>query len=478
MPTFSGETPTKPADAQYTYTFSGWSPEVVAVTGEATYTAQFTSTLNKYVITFVNYDSTPLQSGEVEYGTLPAYTGDTPIKPTDAQYTYTFSGWDAEVVAVTGETTYTAQFTTTLNKYAISFVNYDGTPLLSGEVEYGTLPAYTGETPTKPADAQYTYTFAGWSPEITAVTGNATYTATFTSELNKYTVTFMNGNDVLQSEKVEYGTMLQYNGNTPTKPADAQYTYTFAGWDAELTAVTGDATYTAQFTTTLNKYAIVFANDDGTPLQSSEVEYGTTPAYTGDTPTKPVDAQYTYTFAGWTPEIVAVTGDATYTAVFEETLNTYTITWQDEDGNVIMTDEIEYGTIPTFTGTTPTKAATNEYTYEFAGWLPKIKSVTKDICYTTFFERNKIEPTIYTVNINGENCSLNINNQYPEGTVITIEAVADECFEFQQWSDGNKDNPRTITVTANTNLTAEFNKVRYTVTGEPSTGGKVQIRKQ
>ena len=294
-----------------------------------------------------------------------------------------------------------------------------------------------------------------------------------------YTITFVNYDGTpLQSSEVEYGSTPAYTGETPTKPADAQYTYTFAGWDAELTAVTGDATYTAQFTTTLNKYAIVFANDDGTPLQSSEVEYGTTPAYTGETPTKPADAQYTYTFNGWTPEIVAVTGNATYTAVFEETLNTYTITWQDEDGNVIKTDEVGYGQMPEYTGTTPTKEATNEYTYEFAGWLPKIKSVTKDICYTTFFERNKIEPTVYTVNINGENCSLNINNQYPEGTVITLEAVADECFEFRQWSDGNKDNPRTITVTANTNLTAEFNKVRYTVTGEPSTGGKVQIRKQ
>ncbi len=156
----------------------------------------------------------------------------------------------------------------------------------------------------------------------------------------------------------------------------------------------------------------------------------------------------------------------------------YTITWQDEDGNVIKTDQVAQGTTPAFTGTTPTKPATNEYTYEFAGWLPKIKPATENAKYTTFFERNKIETSVYTVNINGENCSLNINNQYPEGTVITLEAVADECFEFQQWSDGNKDNPRTITVTANTNLTAEFNKVRYTVTGEPSTGGKVQIRKQ
>ena len=156
----------------------------------------------------------------------------------------------------------------------------------------------------------------------------------------------------------------------------------------------------------------------------------------------------------------------------------YTITWQDEDGNVIKTDQVAQGTTPAFTGTTPTKPATNEYTYEFAGWLPKIQPATKDICYTTFFERNKIETPVYTVNINGENCSLNINNQYPEGTVITLEAVADECFEFQQWSDGNKENPRTVTVTKDMSLTAEFNKVRYTVTGQPSTGGKVQIRKQ
>ena len=153
---------------------------------------------------------------------------------------------------------------------------------------------------------------------------------------------------------------------------------------------------------------------------------------------------------------------------------TYTVTWQDEDGNVIKTNEVGQGTTPAFTGTTPTKEG-----YTFAGWLPNIKPATKDICYTTYFiPTQQQENKVYTVNINGENCSLNINNQYPEGTVITLEAVADECFEFQQWSDGNKDNPRTITVTANTNLTAEFNKVRYTVTGEPSTGGKVQIRKQ
>ena len=158
------------------------------------------------------------------------------------------------------------------------------------------------------------------------------------------------------------------------------------------------------------------------------------------------------------------------------TTDQFTITWQDENGNILKTDQVENGTTPAYTGTTPTKEG-----YDFIGWLPNIKPATENTKYTTYFiPQTQAEEKVYTVNINGENCSLNINNQYPEGTVITIEAVADECFEFQQWSDGNKDNPRTVTVTKDMNLTAEFNKLRYTITGEvdSSKGGKVQIIKK
>ncbi|MBO4871886.1 MAG: hypothetical protein J5496_00525 [Lachnospiraceae bacterium] len=334
-PVYNGETPTKPADAQYTYTFVGWTPEITSVTDNVIYTATYEGKLKKYTITFVNEDGTELQSSQVEYGKTPAYEGATPTKPADAQYTYTFAGWTPEITPVEGDATYTATYESTLNKYTIKFVNEDGTELQSSEVEYGKTPAYEGATPIKAADAQYTYTFAGWTPKITSVTDNATYTATYDSTLNKYTITFVNEDGTeLQSGKVEYGQTPVYNGATPTKAADAQYTYTFAGWTPEITPVEGEATYTATYDGTLNKYTIKFVNEDGTELQSSEVEYGKTPAYEGATPTKAATAQYTYTFAGWTPEIVPVNGDATYTAIFLAEINQYDLTF-DLDGGTL-----------------------------------------------------------------------------------------------------------------------------------------------
>lgn len=64
-------------------------------------------------------------------------------------------------------------------------------------------------------------------------------------------------------------------------------------------------------------YRVEFRNWDGTLLQDSQIGEGSMPEYTGDTPMRPDDEQYTYTFTGWTPEIVVVTEDATYTATYD-----------------------------------------------------------------------------------------------------------------------------------------------------------------
>ena len=110
-PTYDGPTPTKPSTAQYTYTFSGWSPVPGPITQATNFVPQFTETLNEYTVTWRNYDNTVLETDTVGYGLMPTYDGATPTKPSTPDYVYTFSGWDPEVQIVRGNQTYTAQFT-------------------------------------------------------------------------------------------------------------------------------------------------------------------------------------------------------------------------------------------------------------------------------------------------------------------------------------------------------------------------------
>ena len=67
------------------------------------------------------------------------------------------------------------------------------------------------------------------------------------------------------------------------------------------------------------KYTVTWKNEDGTTIDTTSVYEGTTPTYDGETPEKAEDENNTYTFAGWSPEVTAVTGDVTYTAQFDAT---------------------------------------------------------------------------------------------------------------------------------------------------------------
>ena len=109
----------------------------------------------------------------------------------------------------------------------------------------------TAETTT--STAQYTYAFDGWTwtPAGSTVTSDVTATANFTRTLNSYTVTWKNGSTTLETDaSVDYGETPTYDGSTPTKDADALYTYAFSGWSPAVGAITGNTTYTAQFTAT------------------------------------------------------------------------------------------------------------------------------------------------------------------------------------------------------------------------------------
>ena len=381
-PAYTGTTPTKAATAQYTYSFKGWSPEIVAVTGDTTYTAEFNSVLREYTVTWKNGD-TVLQSTKVAYGTKPAYTGTTPTKAATAQYTYSFKGWSPEIIAVTGDTTYTAEFNATTNIYKITWKNGNSV-LKINEVRYGEMPTYSGDIPQKTATAQYTYVFKGWSPEVSAVTGDTTYNAVFDAILNEYTIIWKCDDKVLQTEKIAYGETPKFNGTTPQKEATDQYTYVFKGWSPDISEVTGDTTYNALFDAITNQYTVTWKNGD-TVLQSGKVAYGEKPTYSGDTPTKAATAQYTYVFKGWSPAVSNVTGDATYTAVFDEIVNEYTVTWKNGD-TVLATDSVPYGKTPVYNGKAPVKEETNRYSYSFKGWTPEVADVTGNATYTAVFD--------------------------------------------------------------------------------------------
>lgn len=80
----------------------------------------------------------------------------------------------------------------------MTFYDENGTTILpvggdnSKSYPYDTPAALVEQpaTPTKTATDAYTYTFNGWTPALAEVTGNATYTATYTPVAKQYTITF------------------------------------------------------------------------------------------------------------------------------------------------------------------------------------------------------------------------------------------------------------------------------------------------
>lgn len=89
-----------------------------------------------------------------------------------------------------GETTVTVN--TAILSYSIRFVNYDGSLLKSETVQYGVTPSYSG-TPTRPTDADYIYTFTGWSPTPYAANKNQIYVAQYSRTANHKTVKYWDG---------------------------------------------------------------------------------------------------------------------------------------------------------------------------------------------------------------------------------------------------------------------------------------------
>ena len=228
----------------------------------ATYTAVFEA--QKVTATFKNYDGTTLYTNSnVTSGTTPTYGGSTPTKPstqTESEVTtYTFSGWSPALGAITTNTTYTAQFSssTSPRQYLIRFLMDDGeTVIQSSNVNYGGTPiAPADEDVTKIADESFTYAFAGWDANndgvvdgVSEVTGAQDYKAVFTATpivvvptynitvgaYSNGTVTLTAGGDV-QVVPAEGGVYNYLEGTTIIVKATANRGFHFTEWSDHTT---------------------------------------------------------------------------------------------------------------------------------------------------------------------------------------------------------------------------------------------------
>ncbi|MBR2790783.1 MAG: InlB B-repeat-containing protein [Eggerthellaceae bacterium] len=267
-----------PAGGSFTGTFSYGVTEQDGLDGKAEFAMFFDYTFDDYAnyseasgycsvpvvprVEFVNYDGSPLQTGAFPYGQTPVYTGSTPTRPQDPMYTYEFAGWDPEIVAVEGgldpdafrlrSYRYTAKYSQVLRSYTVQFVNYDGAQLQSGPVAYGETPKYEGDEPTRSEDTQYVYRFAGWSPDIADVTGEAIYTATFDA-IPKATLIFDLSGGTLdgQSGTITIEALAGDTINLPGAPSRTGYAFVcWVGSEYKAGAeylVDGDHKFTAKW---------------------------------------------------------------------------------------------------------------------------------------------------------------------------------------------------------------------------------------
>lgn len=173
-----------------------------------------------------------------------------------------------------------------------------------------------------------------------------------------------------------------------------------------------------------------------------------------------------YNFAQWSdgntdnPRLVTVASDVTYTAEFVAipTPETHHVTVY---AGVCATPKV----FPVIDGEQMVLYAHPNTGYNFTQWSdgntdnPRILEVTSDATYKAEFVPISDTHVIHNVTIYAGNCSKPTTQDIIEGETLTIYAHPSSGYIFTQWSDGNTDNPRMVTVTSDATYKAEFEQI-------------------
>ncbi|MBO6020333.1 MAG: hypothetical protein J6P88_04015, partial [Clostridia bacterium] len=144
------------------------------------------------------------------------------------------------------DVTYTTATARLTFKNGVNSDGEGGETLYTLDVPYGGTGHYPYdqshddiEKPTLGSTAQYSYEFSGWAGVITNVTTSRVITATYTSAVRQYGVTWKNGStvigygadgtDVSDGHNISFGTAIERTGAAPAYTG-AESNMVFAGW--------------------------------------------------------------------------------------------------------------------------------------------------------------------------------------------------------------------------------------------------------
>lgn len=209
----------------------------------------------------------------------------------------------------------------TINKYTVTFM--DGEKVLRA---YTNVPH--GDTVTAPEVPEKDgKTFSKWDKDFSKVTSDLTINAVY--DVDTFTVTFKDGEKVLETQTVEYEAAATAPDTARLSPPEGMH---FAKWDKDFSKVTEDIEVSAVYE--LNEYTVTFKNGE-TMIKNERVKHGfaATAPNVFDTPTEK--------FVGWDKPFDNVTSDLIVNAKWET--KKFTLTFINFDGTTVYTEEVEYG---------------------------------------------------------------------------------------------------------------------------------------
>ena len=210
----------------------------------------------------------------------------------------------------------------TINKYTVTFM--DGEKVLETFTNVPHGSAVTApEVPEKDGK-----TFVGWdNKKFDNVTSDLTINAVY--DVDTFTVTFKDGEKVLETQTVEYEAAAIAPDTARLSPPEGMH---FAKWDKDFSKVTEDIEVSAVYE--LNVYTVTFKNGD-TTIKTEMVKHG----FAATAPN--VFDSATETFVGWDKPFDNVTSDLIVNAKFET--KKFTLTFINFDGTTVYTEEVKYG---------------------------------------------------------------------------------------------------------------------------------------